>query len=227
MNISSPLVATRGFTLTELAMVLVIVALLIGTLVLPLSAQQEIRHRTEAERELVEIREALIGFSIINKRLPCPATATDPTDANYGKENRTAGACSAEGILPWRTLGLREVDPWGTARTATADSFNGYWRYRVDVNFAPVASTITLGTTAGSGLSIKNSAGTLLTDSTTSPPVAIIYSTGPDQTISGLNGDGALNEYQSSAPNGTFDDLLIWISQPLLISRMVAAGVTF
>jgi type II secretory pathway pseudopilin PulG len=61
-----------GFTLVELAMVLFIVSLLIGGLLMPLTAQNEIRGRQETDRALANIREALIGFAVVNGRLPCP-----------------------------------------------------------------------------------------------------------------------------------------------------------
>jgi prepilin-type N-terminal cleavage/methylation domain-containing protein len=67
---------SSGFTLVELAMVLFIVSLLIGGLLMPLSAQNEVRGRQETDRALANIREALIGFAAINGRLPCPADRT-------------------------------------------------------------------------------------------------------------------------------------------------------
>ena len=59
----------RGFTLAEMAVVLVIVALLLAGMMLPISAQQDIRARQETEGTLNDIREALIGFAIANGRL--------------------------------------------------------------------------------------------------------------------------------------------------------------
>ena len=48
-----------GFTLTELAVVLMIVALLIGGMLVPLSAQNDIRNVNETQKTLNDIRDAL------------------------------------------------------------------------------------------------------------------------------------------------------------------------
>lgn len=122
-----------GFTLVEMAIVLVIVGLLLGGLLMPLSAQVEQRRIGETQKALEEIKEALIGFAIANGRLPCPAPATTATgSAGAGLEATTgtgiALTCTnvnGVGVLPWATLGVNETDSWG-------------WRYtyRVTLLFA-------------------------------------------------------------------------------------------
>ncbi len=145
----------RGFTLAEMAVVLVIVGLLLGGLLAPLSAQTELRQRSDNEKTLADTREALIGFAIINGRLPCPADRTIATgNANAGVEATTAAggpcACTAAttgiaaigatacsdttplsvtGVLPWATLGLQETDAW-----------NNRFTYRITTRFGRVAS---------------------------------------------------------------------------------------
>ena len=146
-----------GFTLVELAMVLFIVSLLIGGLLMPLSAQNEIRGRQETDRALSNIREALIGFAVINGRLPCPADRTIASGvANAGAEAVTAPggpcACTAAasgiagagaacndaaadgvtGVLPWATLGVPEADAWGNRYT-----------YRIATRFGRALVTVT------------------------------------------------------------------------------------
>jgi prepilin-type N-terminal cleavage/methylation domain-containing protein len=114
----------RGFTLMELTVVLVIVALLIGGLMVPLSTQQDIRGRQDTEKALSEIREALIGFAVVNGRLPCPADPALPTPT--GTTCPSASGCEVTsgsghamtctnnpGVLPWATLGLPETNAWG------------------------------------------------------------------------------------------------------------------
>ena len=53
-----------GFTLTELAVVMAIIALLIGGLLMPLAGQQETRNRQDTEKALAVIQESLIGFAV-------------------------------------------------------------------------------------------------------------------------------------------------------------------
>jgi len=212
---------SEGFTLMELAIVLVIVALLIGGMMVPFSAQTDSRNINESQKALVEIKEALFGYAIINGKLPCPmpTTVTDPTDATYGYAAATC-APGVEGYLPWKTLGVREVDAWGSPRTATSDPFNGYWRYRLDAAFS---TNFALTTAPTSAMVVKDASGNNLTVATESP-VAVIFSAGPDLVASGRNGDATLDEYQGGERSSTFDDMLTWISRPILFNRMVAAG---
>src|SRR5258706_7364207 len=86
----------RGFTLTELAIVLAIVGLLLGSLMYTLSAQTEQRSIEDTRRRLDQARELVLTFAIVNGRLPCPARSTsagvevrvadnDATVTNRGK----------------------------------------------------------------------------------------------------------------------------------------------
>ena len=64
-----------GFTLVEMAVVLLIVALLVGSGLSVVSAQVEQQKYKDTQRILDDAREALLGFAAANGRLPCPATA--------------------------------------------------------------------------------------------------------------------------------------------------------
>ena len=109
---------TRGFTLFEMTIVLAIVGFLLGAVLMPLATQFEVRKNRETERMLREIQQALIGFAIVNGRLPCPDVETDPgelpapaVDGQEDCESVTAGV--DEGYLPWVALQLRPTDSWG------------------------------------------------------------------------------------------------------------------
>lgn len=62
---------TRGFTLIELAIVLVIITFLIGGLAMPLSAQIQARRIAETKKILEEAREAIIGYAMSNRTNEC------------------------------------------------------------------------------------------------------------------------------------------------------------
>ena len=216
----------RGFSLIELAVVVLVITLLLGSILVPLTTQVEQRKVSDTRRALDEIREALVGFAIINGRLPCPDIDSDPAAAGYGLEE---SACSAnpvaEGYLPWKSLGVAQMDAFGVKRTTAASPRIGDWRYRVDRNFATVFSLATgFGADA---LTVRDSAGNALTSST-ERPVAIIFSAGPDTTANGQNAVSSFEPtggvYQADVPSTSFDDILIWISRPILMNRMVAAG---
>jgi prepilin-type N-terminal cleavage/methylation domain-containing protein len=223
-----------GFSLVEMSIVLAIVALLLGGLLPTISSQMEQQRRNETRKQLADIQQALLGFAIMNKRLPCPmpATITNPADANYGLA-ATSCSPSVEGYLPWKTLGVSEIDAWGSKRTSTSSPWTGYWRYRTDQNFSNAGTPITLTTNSSAldALTIVDINWVSLT-SATERPIAIVYSTGPDLTPNGKNAlpfQVTNAVYQSDVPGKNpdltnFDDILIWISRPQLFNRMVAAG---
>jgi prepilin-type N-terminal cleavage/methylation domain-containing protein len=117
----------RGFTLVELAVVLTIVVLLLGSLMYTLSAQTAQRNFEDTRRRLDQARELLLSYAIVNGRLPCPARST-----SAGAEVRdAAGNCTTGGVddyyggtiaagvtgglLPAATIGYQQVDANGFA----------------------------------------------------------------------------------------------------------------
>lgn len=106
---------SKGFTLAEIAIALLIVGLLLGSALVPLSAQIDVRNYAETQRTQEQIREAIIGFALANGRLPCPAAGNVVAGtAGAGTEQFTAPSCTAlMGVVPWATLGLPETDAWG------------------------------------------------------------------------------------------------------------------
>ena len=210
-----------GFTLVELSIVLVIVALLIGGMLIPLSAQKDIQNINDTNKRLAEIKEALLGFAIINLRLPCPTTQADPANVGYGIEDATCA--NVEGYLPWKSLGVSEVDAWGVKRSLVSDPFIGYWRYRADNAFSATSPPITLSTVPNSGFVIQDGAGNALTQASPNSPIAIIYSAGPDLIANGQNA-AVDTTYQAGERSPAFDDIAIWLGRPLLFNRLVSAG---
>lgn len=114
--------AWRGFSMVEIAVVLTIVALLLGSTMYTLSAHLEQRDESRTLRTLDDARDLLLAFAIVNARLPCPAR-----DTSGGDELRdAAGVCQDaagndeyyRGLLPARALGFHEVDAQGFARDA-------------------------------------------------------------------------------------------------------------
>ena len=123
-----------GFTLAELAVVLLVIGLLMFAL-LPTSAVMLSNSRHSAtQQKLNNIDAALVNFVIVNKRLPCPADGSlvlDTTSPVPSGSDGTEGArdgngdCTnsqAKGIVPWVALGLTIND--------VVDAWNNLFTYR-------------------------------------------------------------------------------------------------
>lgn len=253
----TPLISTihqKGFSLIEMAIVLFIVALLLGGLLPTVSSQLEQQKRTETKKQLDEIQQALIGFAYANGRFPCPALGTIPNEqANAGQENlkpATAGptleCANAQGVLPWAALGISETDAWGRRFT-----------YRVTLKFAdaielatnPIPCTLATLPVSPPFASFALCSNADITVRTASIGGTILASTIPAAIVShGTNGLGGYlptgiqilpvpaanvdekensdidSDFVSHANSPTFDDMVVWISPNILFNRMVSAG---
>ena len=112
-----------GFTLVELAIVLLVVGLVLGGLIVPLAKQAQSRRISETGATAREIKEALFGFAIVNGRFPCPATVATNGLENRRNDDAASGPVDSpiegcrggaySGFVPWATLGVPEIDAWG------------------------------------------------------------------------------------------------------------------
>lgn len=205
-----------GFTLVEMAIVLVIVGLLISAFLTPLAAQLELSRNAEVRRDLSEIKEALLGFAVINARLPCPDADGNGTDDGCLNTNTTA---SSGGNVPWITLNTKQLDPWGRR-----------YQYRVNNAF----SNTFLLTTTGSGAGLIRVCTTSACAGTEASNVPlVIFSTGQngavlppvsldEQENTDLDKDFVSHDFSNTA--GGFDDIVVWISTNVLMNRMVSVG---
>lgn len=110
-----------GFTLIEVMLVMLIMAMLAATLAVPLAAQLQLRRTEETRRQLDEARDALLGFATVHGRLPCPATSASRGLESFAPGGGAAnGACETfhSGYLPAASLGISPVDSEGFARDA-------------------------------------------------------------------------------------------------------------
>jgi len=224
-----------GFTLVEMAIVLVIIGLLLGGMLMPLSAQMDQRRISETQKTLDEINQALIGFAVINGYLPCPAISS-----SSGAEDRTGTTCTGGkrvGFVPWATLGVSQTDSWGRL-----------FRYSVTATFTDSGTKPTLGTTGDITLN-DNFAAAIATSvpavvmshgingyfATLAGGAAAIANGSATNTDEGTNADVGVPvpgtifvskniTSNTGAPGGDFDDIVSWLSPNILFNRMVAAG---
>ena len=236
----------QGFTLVELTIVMVIVALLLGGLLVPLSAQQDARQLAETEKQLAETRDALVGYAQINGFLPFPAKSWDD-----GNERSPANCSDATqpltGFIPWTALGVKGTDPFGRLI-----------RYRVSCNFTKINAAITAatlgeitiskhGTDNANFITNKNDVAFVILSGgkngfygvMPTPPSGVTMPSGANNDDEKINENGRsvtapvpstfMYVSRTATPDttptlGGFDDTVIWMPRTLLINRLVAAG---
>lgn len=215
-----------------------------------LGAQRDIANANETKKLLSDIRDALIGFTVANGRLPCPAS---PGTTGVEKPNTGVGPCNNpyDGFLPAITLGISPTNEQGYA----VDSWGNPIRYAVtEANGNTFTKTNEIKTNWSVGLNpnlrvcstsdgVKNPGTTSATcnnapdTSLTTNAVAIIFSTGKNgnDVPAASNVDELANWptltsntkdliFVSHTPTLAFDDIVIWLSPNILYNRMISAG---
>ena len=116
-NITNLNFRKSGFTLIEMAVVLVIIGLLLVAGIGLGTTQIELSRITATKIKQEAIKNALISFIARNNRLPCPAVSTlAPNTVGYGMEAATPNNCTgtakaggvSTGIVPWENLGVSD-----------------------------------------------------------------------------------------------------------------------
>jgi prepilin-type N-terminal cleavage/methylation domain-containing protein len=243
-----------GFTLLELALVLLILSVLLSGLALPLGAQVAQKRHEETLRRLDDAREALLGFAALHGRLPCPATTLGGVEAFAPGGDAGNGACADfhGGYLPGATLGMTELDAEGYARDAWTSQGNRI-RYAVASNAIGATGAVLTraqGMRAAtlSGLAAEShylficSSGVAATGGGCGPAqnqltrraAFVLLSPGPNGALvpasgsdEARNADGDavfVHRAPSDAAHDPFDDVVRWVPIHLVVSRLVVAG---
>lgn len=231
-----------GFSLVELAIVLIIVALLTSGLLVGLSSQRNLAENKDAQHQQEIIVEAILGFAMSSGRLPCPADPEIATANGAGTEELvpcTKSTCTAvdreckleHGVIPWRSLGLQETDPWGNRFTYFVGSeyANPFTQTEKDNGTRTRFSLDTVGRANiqdNSGLAVASDLPAVIV-SHGSRGAGGYQSSGLQ--VAGASGDEAKNAdanltFVSHTPNDNFDDLVTWIIPTILKSRLVTVG---
>ncbi len=225
---------TKGFSLVEMAIVLVILGVMLGGLVLPLSAQIDQNHQTQTRLALAEIQAALLGFALLNGRLPCPASAS----SNGVEDPVGGGTCNHphDGFVPAVTLSIRPTDTNGYALDGWGSGANNRIRYAVTTAnssaFTSSINSLSLNPNLHICAAATNISATTCHISVTTlsaSAVAVVISSGKNNQANlasdeeAANGDNNIT-FVSHEPTSEFDDQLSWLSYPLLAHELVNAG---
>lgn len=243
-----------GFTLVELAIVLFILSLLLGTLLPTFSVRVEQEEREQTQAQLDELKEVIYGYILRNSYLPCPDCRDNTggcaaVTANDGLEDTIAGAgisliCASEiGNLPWGTLGVKGTDAWGREFTYRVDDVFADRNDPANSDGAPTPVTCTAVTLnvsfslcSDGDITVRDSDGGAIVAANI-PAVIVSHGKNGAETPSiheqenyddGSAGDTNktfVDKPPDSPVAGTFDDMLIWISPYMLRNRMLNAGI--
>jgi type II secretory pathway pseudopilin PulG len=217
----------KGFSLLEMTFVLLALSFLLSGLLSPLSARIMQFQIRQTDEQLQQTIDALIGFAILQNRLPCPDADGGAASGGDGRED-TAN-CDSEGDLPWADLGVNGKDKW-----------NQTLRYRVQKNFTSTTTAITATTTPCSTcqFKIQRKDGTRLTVFTgDSNVIALVFSRGKNRKGDAENDvnnadqiymmDDLFEDNDKISPDNTFDDQIKWLSKNELFYRMVTANTIY
>ncbi len=111
--------SSQGFTLIELAIVISIIGLIVGTGMVSINPMIKRYQLTKTRNNLQEANSALLAYSLQKGNLPCPSNSTKIGKATC--ENTPI----QKGFIPWQEIGLERnyaIDGFGRMMTYYIDS---------------------------------------------------------------------------------------------------------
>lgn len=217
----------RGFTLVEIAIVLVIIGVMLASVTGGLGAFRDSAKIKQTSRYLEDARTALETFATLNGYLPCPDSDGDGiSEGDADDRPANAAECSASmGALPYLDLGLERQTPWNDiafyaintrASAAVCDEADSQPQCYFSDN-TPNGITFQTDHENG-GLDITDVAG----DAVANKVLAIIGSYGKNAGVTAQNCNNAgvrerincnnvLDAFVADHSQVDFDDQLVWI----------------
>ena len=224
-------VRCQGFSLLEVSIVLLIMGLLLGSVMKPLGAGIVDRQRNETLKQLIDIRESLIGYASVHHRLPCPVSV-----GGAGVQSPVDPCLLAHGYVPAAALGISGrydsngllTDSWGlpiqyhvTLSDADSDGL-------ADFTTAEEMRDVGMQNLAPEYEVCDGSACSQLRANHV--PVVLI-STGKIQSGSAdeTENQNSDSRFVSRDLDGVgadqFDDIVVWLSGNILLTRLLQAHV--
>jgi len=220
---------TQGFSLLEVAIVLLITGALMGAMLKPYGTHLRERQRAETLQLLRQIQTALLGFSAANNRLPCPLVTSAQPQGDCSKRH---------GYVPGALLG---IEGRVNANGLLVDAWDGPVLYAVsnsdsdndgNADFTTAFGMQTAGMhVLGPDYEVCDTANACSALRANQVPV-VIHSTGPvisprsnDERENLDNDDRYVMRDPDNAGNDLFDDLVLWVSENSLYTQMIRAGV--
>jgi prepilin-type N-terminal cleavage/methylation domain-containing protein len=115
---------SRGFTLVEMAVVLVIIGFILSAGLKVASSVLSSSASSSTISNMNVIKQSLVSYLRSNGKLPCPDSSPNiPTGISSATTTGTCSSPSGYGVVPWVTLGL--------SRDIALDGFGNFINYRV------------------------------------------------------------------------------------------------
>lgn len=199
-----------GFTLIEMAMVMIIAGIILSTIMTVLPSILKTAKAKETRALLEKYDYALLGYAIANSRLPFADSDND------GVENNNVYF----GTLPYKTLGLSSGDDaWGHkikyavyGKSGGGNTNLTYHFIATDIGTPPVHKTArqnfqtALGNAGGtSDTAIVHTIGVGGNCSDITPDQAFVIASGGPKDLDGVNGFFDLCNGQADASNPVFN----------------------
>ncbi|MFH0729042.1 MAG: type II secretion system protein [Pseudomonadota bacterium] len=212
---------SRGFSLIEIAIVMVVIGLLTGGGISILRVMTERKARNENLEYLQQAKEAILSFADINGRLPRPDTNND------GREDACANP-DCVGFLPFINLNIAPNDAY--QRRVKYEISNNPENLRTDR--ANTCSTLKAWNPASASRPLLVDIGS----ATSFAVAAVLISGGPMDAdgaggvfdvIAGAAGGNNITgvpRYIRSTPTNTFDDGVVFIGGYELNSKMACTA---
>lgn len=213
-----------GYTLLEMALVILILSIVAGTYLTFAIGKGDRDRRTETNRRMDVIEEAIKSYRKKNDRLPCPSNITAAVSAAlFGVEGASAGTCvggspaaswgpqssTVYGGVPTKTLGLPDeyaFDAWG-----------GRFLYAIDKRYTGNNAFTTYNpANTTSDITVKDQGG----NNKTTTGILVILSHGP-------NGHGAIQYGAGRKATGSLNNGELTNCHCTSAAADAALGTTF
>lgn len=215
-----------GFTLLEMVIIVGIIGAMLGTYLSFYQPRQTAMASADTVLRMERVMNALSGYALRLNRLPCPARPNeDPSNTNFGAES-TSGCTSttpgAQGIVPFKTLGLMQddvVDGFGRYFTyivhgPTTDAPpNGPAGADITTKTSPVVVTGSDFCTLASGMTVRRRVGAALPTTEAGNVAVVLISHGADgygafnMSLTNFNNRNASNPIGTGGGSNALNDL--------------------
>ncbi len=240
--------AFHGFTLIEIAVVLVIVTILLGILLPSVGARIEAARISATKSKIENVKSSILAFIAKNGRLPCPAIEGLPPpppagpDNGYGREATPKGTCT--GTTALTTGVVRGVVPWKDLALSDDDALDGHYR-RISYAVVTSETNLTVARLPGIVGTISLHSGTPILPgnqvNVSNPAVFVLLSYGSNG-FGAYSGEGVQQSLPISADelantdtgdiafvqkdfSNTFDDLVLGVSAREILTSLLPSAI--